>query len=91
MDTCEFICYQEPNCVSINFNIKVSADGTFSCELNNATHRWHDDEFVDKAGYLYRGTEVSSSCSFFLLFIFSELSCDAVYYNVQGRAVLTQF
>ena len=60
LDTCEFICYQEPNCVSINFEIKASADGTFSCELNNLTHRRHDGEFVDKVGYLYRGTDVSS-------------------------------
>ena len=68
LDTCEFICYQEPNCVSINFEIKASADGTFSCELNNSTHRRHDDEFVDKLGYLYRGTDVSSFFFFFYFF-----------------------
>ena len=72
--------------------MKASADGTFSCELNNATHRRYDDEFVDRLGYLYLGTEVSSSCCFFFFrFIFSELSFDAVYYNVQGRAARTQF
>ena len=52
--------------------MKASADGTFSCELNNATHRRYDDEFVDRLGYLYLGTEVSSSCFFFFFALFSQ-------------------
>ena len=52
VDICELLCYQEHNCVSINFK------GT-SCELNNSTHRDHDMDFVNEPDYLYRGTEVS--------------------------------
>ena len=59
MGACELSCYHEPNCVSINFEDRPSDDGTHSCVLNNATHRGHDDEFEDKPGFLYRGTEVS--------------------------------
>ena len=58
MDACELLCYREPNCVSFNFKAKASAEGTFSCELNNATHREHDGEFVDTKGYFYRGAHV---------------------------------
>ena len=76
MGGCELLCYHEPNCVSINFN----ADGphAVSCDLNDATHRKHDNEFKDTPGYFYRGTEVnssisssSSSSSFFFFFLVS--------------------
>ena len=63
MNACELRCYHEPNCVSINFNYTASAKGTYRCDLNNATHRGHDEEFEDTEGYLYRGADVSSSCS----------------------------
>ena len=52
------LCYQEPNCVSINFVKKANSEGTFTCELNNATHRGHDDELVNTKDYFYRGAEV---------------------------------
>lgn len=60
VQTCELLCYLEPNCVSINFQNKADVDGKFNCELNNSTHRRHDDDFLDKNGYLYRGSDVSS-------------------------------
>ena len=63
MNACELRCYHEPNCVSINFNYTASAKGTYRCDLNNATHRGHEKEFVHTEGYLYRGADVSSSCS----------------------------
>ena len=69
MNACELRCYHEPNCVSINFNYTASAKGTYRCDLNNATHRGHDTEFVDTKGYLYRGADVSSSSP--SLFFFS--------------------
>ena len=59
MDACELQCYHEPNCVSINFNSTASAMRTYRCDLNNATHRGHDEEFVNTEGYLYRGADVS--------------------------------
>ena len=60
VQTCELLYYLEPNCASINFQNKADVDGKFNCELNNSTHRRHDDDFLDKNGYLYRGSDVSS-------------------------------
>ena len=65
MDACELLCYHEPNCVSINFENKASAEGKYSCDLNNSTHQEHDDDFVEKMGYFYHGAEVRSSSSTF--------------------------
>lgn len=44
--------------MSMNFKTTENTEGTFSCELNNSTHRRHDDEFMDNYGYLYREAEV---------------------------------
>ncbi|CAH3190639.1 unnamed protein product, partial [Porites lobata] len=62
IDICELLCYQEPNCVSINFKYEVRsvAEGSYNCELNNSTHLGHDQDFVDAKGYVYRGAE--SAC-----------------------------
>ena len=59
IEICKLHCYYEHNCVSVNYRVS-----TKTCELNNATHRWHDNEFVDKNDYLYHGADVS----FFLKF-----------------------
>ncbi|XP_078374876.1 uncharacterized protein LOC144658328 [Oculina patagonica] len=51
---CESKCYQEPNCVSINYG-PIDIDGP-SCDLNNRTHlQVSGDDFVTKDGYIYRG------------------------------------
>ena len=57
-DLCELQCYHQPNCVSINFNVIPDRKGLHECELNNATHRSHDDELINRDGYLYKGAEV---------------------------------
>ena len=57
-DFCEFQCYKEHNCVSINFEIRPSASGIHSCELNNSTHKEHEKDLVKAANYLYHGTNV---------------------------------
>ena len=62
MSACELRCYHEPNCVSINFHNTANAKGTYRCDLNNATHRGHDVDFVRTEGYLYRGADVSCCC-----------------------------
>ncbi|CAH3190828.1 unnamed protein product, partial [Porites lobata] len=54
-ETCKLHCYHENNCVSVNYCVN-----TQKCELNNATHLLHDNEFVDKDGYLYHGAD--SAC-----------------------------
>ena len=55
-ENCKLHCYYEHNCVSVNYHVS-----TKTCELNNATHRWHNNEFKDENGYLYHGADVSSS------------------------------
>ena len=60
VETCKLQCYYEHNCVSVNYHVN-----TKTCELNNATHRWHDNEFKNEDNYLYHGADVR----FFLIFI----------------------
>jgi len=60
MDVCELLCYQEPNCVSVNFKGTSSSDGKYRCELNNATHQGRDGQFKDEEGYFYHGAD--SAC-----------------------------
>ena len=57
-DLCELQCYNQPNCVSINFNVIPDSKGLHECELSNATHRSHDSELVNRDGYVYKGAEV---------------------------------
>ncbi|KAM7427680.1 hypothetical protein ABFA07_021226 [Porites harrisoni] len=54
-ETCKLHCYHENNCTSVNYREKNK-----TCELNNATHLLHDNEFEDKVGYLYHGAD--SAC-----------------------------
>ena len=61
-ETCKLHCYHENNCVSVNYREKKKR-----CELNNATHLLHDNEFVDKNGYLYHGADVRLSSILLLL------------------------
>ena len=60
IETCKLQCYYEHNCVSVNYHVN-----TKTCELNNATHRWHDNEFKNEDNYLYHGADVR----FFLILI----------------------
>ena len=62
MGLCELLCYNQPNCVSVNYEIQRER----RCELNNSTHRAHDADFKEREGYLYHGAIVS-----FLSFLFS--------------------
>ena len=55
-DSCELQCYLEPNCV--NFKAIPDSEGLHECELNNATHRSHDKELMNRDGYIYKGAEV---------------------------------
>ena len=58
MDLCE-LCYQESNCVSLNFRKKPeNGEVKHRCELNNSTHLEHDSEFKDDPSYFYQGAKV---------------------------------
>ncbi|XP_073250972.1 uncharacterized protein [Porites lutea] len=54
-ENCKLHCYFENNCTSVNYREKNK-----TCELNNATHLLHGNEFEDKVGYLYHGAD--SAC-----------------------------
>ena len=55
-DSCEWQCYLDNNCVSINLQFEGTER---NCELNNSTHNEHHQDFIGVEGYFYRGTEVS--------------------------------
>ena len=57
-DTCEFRCYLEHNCVSINFNVQPKEPETENCELNNSTNQEHEKDLIKAANYVYHGTNV---------------------------------
>ena len=59
LDECEYRCYLDANCVSLNIKNK-DPDGTHECELNNSTHLEHDGHLKDNQLYYYRGAEVSN-------------------------------
>ena len=61
MHECEWICYQEHDCVSVNFETKANPDGKQRCELNNSTHAEHGKDLINDEDYIYRGTEVRHS------------------------------
>ena len=72
MGLCELLCYNEPNCVSVNYEIQTQK----RCELNNSTHRAHDADFKERKGCLYHGAIVSflEVFSFLVLFFLSSSS-----------------
>ena len=59
LNQCEYRCYKDANCVSLNIKNKVP-DETHECELNNSTHLEDDWHLEDNQLYYYRGAEVSS-------------------------------
>ena len=67
MGLCELLCYNEPNCVSVNYEIQTQK----RCELNNSTHRAHDEDFLERRGCLYHGAIVSFLSCLFLSFFLS--------------------
>ena len=64
MHECEWVCYQEHDCVSVNFKTKPNTDGKHRCELNNSTHAEHNEDLINAENYIYRGTEVRHSVYF---------------------------
>ena len=60
LEECEYRCYLNANCVSLNIKNKDPDSGTHECELNNSTHLEHDLDLKDSQPYYYRGAEVSN-------------------------------
>ena len=76
MGLCELLCYNQPNCVSVNYEIQTQK----RCELNNSTHRAHDADFKEREGCLYHGAIVSFLSCLFVVF-FSFMIC---FHHLQG-------
>ena len=77
----ELLCYNEPNCVSVNYEIQTQK----RCELNNSTHRAHNEDFLGRRGCLYHGAIVSFLCCLFVVF-FSFMIC---FHHLQGHGSLS--
>ena len=58
LDDCEYLCYLDDNCVSLNIKDKDPESGTHECELNNSTHLEHDADLVNDPVFYYRGAKV---------------------------------
>ena len=57
-DTCEYRCYLDHNCVSVNFYFGEKRAKAHNCELNNSTSKEYDKDLVKAANYVYHGTKV---------------------------------
>ncbi|RMX38904.1 hypothetical protein pdam_00024957, partial [Pocillopora damicornis] len=65
-DTCEYRCYLDHNCISVNFYFGENGAEPHNCELNNSTSKEYDKDLVKAASYVYHGTKtilLRSSCS----------------------------
>ena len=88
LDECEYRCYLDANCVSLNIKNKDHDSVTHECELNNSTHLEHDRDLKDNQLYYYRGTEVSDHYLFFYLFFLTfsfELLNKPIYTKDNGH------
>ena len=56
---CGALCFMEHNCVS--YNSKTSETGKHKCELNNATHKEHEEDLKENRNYEYHGAKVRAS------------------------------
>ena len=57
---CSALCFMEPSCVSYNFRLKIGTEKN-KCELNNATHKQHEEDLQENPNFLYRGAKVGVS------------------------------
>ena len=58
LDECEYRCYLDANCVSLNIRNKYT-NGTHKCELNNSTHLEDEGNLKHNQLYYYRAADVS--------------------------------
>jgi len=57
LDDCEYLCYLDDRCVSLNIKNKDPKSGTHECELNNSTHLEYDADLVNDPVFYYRGAK----------------------------------
>ena len=54
LELCQFKCYQEPRCVSLNLGPRKE-NSSRDCELCDVDGRTYPHELTAKLGYLYQG------------------------------------
>ena len=86
MGLCELLCYNEPNCVSVNYEIQTQK----RCELNNSTHRAHDEDFKEREGCLYHGATVRFLSSLFFFFYDLLSSSSRPWIIISSQSSLSQ-
>ncbi|KAL9961328.1 hypothetical protein ACROYT_G030245 [Oculina patagonica] len=59
LDDCEYLCYLNDTCVSLNIKNKDPNSEKHECELNNSTHMEHDGDLIADTSYYYRGAKNS--------------------------------
>ena len=69
----------EPDCVSINLYTRGDGNGSYKCELNNATHEGHEEKLIEEEMYSYHAAEVNISFDLrftlvYFVFLFKTLS-----------------
>ena len=57
-DMCEYRCYLDHNCVSVNFYFGENGAEVHNCELNNSTGKKYDNDLVKAANHVYHRTKV---------------------------------
>ena len=55
---CEYRCYLDHNCVSVNFYFGENGAEVHNCELNNSTGKKYDNDLVKAANHVYHRTKV---------------------------------
>ena len=87
LDECEYRCYLDANCVSLNIRNKYP-NGKYTCELNNSTHLEDEGNLKHNKLYYYRAADVSDH-HLFLTFC-RQLFSKPIYTNNNGYKSFTQ-
>ena len=57
LDGCEYLCYLNDACVSLNIK-NPDFNDIHECELNNSTHMENGEDITNNSSYYYRGAKV---------------------------------
>ena len=57
---CEAECFMEPYCVSFNLDKRTDGNEKYKCELNDASHERHKDDWKEDENFFHVAAEVMS-------------------------------
>lgn len=58
---CKMMCFMDTDCVSVNLEKQPDVNGSYKCELNNATHEGRVHELRSNTNFSYHAVEVNVS------------------------------